>query len=469
VRAPSRLDSTVRRYELGLMKDKWIFACQQCGQTYSKWMGRCQECGAWNSVVEEKEARKTKGSSAPGAEGASKPLPVSQLATQEYRRYGTDLSEWDNVLGGGLVPGSVVLLGGEPGVGKSTLLLQVADQYAKAGKKILYVSGEESTSQIGLRSARLGVKGESLLVVSETILENVMTHVNEIKPDLLIIDSIQTIHSNELASQAGSVGQLRECANEIIHLAKNRSLATFLVGHVTKEGSIAGPKVLEHMVDVVLYFEGTNSQSFRMLRSIKNRFGSTNEVGVFEMVSHGMKQVSNPSELFLSERPQKTPGSVIVASLEGTRPLLVEIQALASSTSLAIPRRTAIGIDPNRVSLLCAILEKRGGFRLFDQDVYVNVAGGLRLNEPAADLGVLGALISSYEGKPADPSTVFFGEVGLGGEIRSVPRATERLREATRIGLTRAFVPAKVKKELAGMKDLEMIGLEHVQDLADKI
>ncbi len=452
------------------MKEKWTFACQQCGQTYSKWMGRCQECGAWNSVVEEKVTRAPKGGhSAVGAEGASKPLPVSQLATQEYRRYGTDFSEWDNVLGGGLVPGSVVLLGGEPGVGKSTLLLQVTDQYAKSGKKILYVSGEESTSQIGLRSARLGVKSEQLLVVSETVLEKVIEHVDALKPDLLVIDSIQTIHSGELQSQAGSVGQLRECANEIIHLAKGRSLATFLVGHVTKEGSIAGPKVLEHMVDVVLYFEGTNSQSFRLLRSIKNRFGSTNEVGVFEMVSYGMKQVSNPSELFLSERPEKIPGSVIVASLEGTRPLLVEIQALASSTSLAIPRRTAIGIDPNRVSLLCAILEKRGGFRLFDQDVYVNVAGGLRLNEPAADLGVIAALISSYEGKPADPSAVFFGEVGLGGEIRSVPRATERLKEAIRIGLKRAFVPSKVKKELGGLKGIEMVGLDHVQDLADKI
>lgn len=451
------------------MKEKWIYACQQCGQTYSKWMGRCQECQAWNSVVEEKETRKKPGASAPGAEGVTRPLPVSELATQEYRRYGTDLSEWDNVLGGGLVPGSVVLLGGEPGVGKSTLLLQAADQYAKTGKRILYVSGEESTSQIGLRAARLGVTATNLLVVSETVLEKTIAHVDELKPDLLIIDSIQTVHSAELASQAGSVGQLRECTNEIIHLAKGRGIATFLVGHVTKEGSIAGPKVLEHMVDVVLYFEGTNSQSFRLLRSIKNRFGSTNEVGVFEMVSNGMKQVSNPSELFLSERPQRTPGSVIVATLEGTRPLLVEIQALASTSPLAMPRRTAIGIDHNRVSLLCAILEKRGGFRLFDQDVYVNVAGGLRLNEPAADLGVVAALISSYEGKAADPSTAFFGEVGLGGEIRSVPRATERLKEVARIGLKRALVPGKVKKELSGLRGIELIGLDHVQDLADKM
>lgn len=451
------------------MKERWVFACQQCGQTYSKWMGRCQECGAWNSVVEEKEIKAKPGNrAAPGAEGASKPLPVSQLAAQEYRRYGTDLSEWDNVLGGGLVPGSVVLLGGEPGVGKSTLLLQAADQYAKSGKKVLYVSGEESTSQIGLRASRLGVSENRLLVVSETLLENVIAHVDTQKPDLLVLDSIQTIHSGELASQAGSVGQLRECTNEIISVAKGRNLATFLVGHVTKEGSIAGPKVLEHMVDVVLYFEGTSSQSFRLLRSIKNRFGSTNEVGVFDMVSAGMKQVTNPSELFLSERPHHIPGSVIVASLEGTRPMLVEVQALASSTANPMPRRTAIGIDPNRVSLLVAILEKRGGFRFFDQDVFVNVAGGLRLYEPAADLGVIGALISSYEGDPVDASSVYFGEVGLGGEIRSVPRATERLKEAMRIGFKRAYVPAKVKKELSATKGIELIGLEHIRDLLKK-
>jgi DNA repair protein RadA/Sms len=455
------------------MKAKTFFVCQQCGQKYSKWMGRCQECGAWNSVVEERatstanSARRDSGRDSEGP--PDQPQPISQIVAQSFPRYTSDLSELDNVLGGGLVPGSVVLLGGEPGVGKSTLLLQAADHYARSGKKVLYVSGEESTSQIALRSQRLGVESERLLVLSETALEPIRGHIEKLAPDLLILDSIQTIYSTELDSQPGSVGQLRECAFEIISLAKSRHMAAFLVGHVTKEGAIAGPKVLEHMVDVVLYFEGTSSQTFRLLRSIKNRFGSTNEIGVFEIVSKGIRPVTNPSELFLSERPTRIPGSVIVASVEGSRSILVEVQALASQTPLAMPRRTSIGLDPNRVSLLVAILEKRGGFRFFDQDVYINVAGGLRLTEPAVDLGVVAALISSYTGKIVEQSTVFFGEVGLGGEVRSVPKATERLREAARIGLKRAYVPLKVAKELEDYKSLELIPVDHVQELSDRL
>jgi len=459
---------------LSMAKDKSVFICQQCGQRYSKWMGRCQECGQWNGVVEERESRGSAGAGARRSQSLSAgtqgvPTPIADIVAQDFLRYPSGLSELDNVLGGGLVPGSVVLLGGEPGVGKSTLLLQAAEQYARSGKKVLYASGEESASQIALRSARLGASSPNLLVLSETALEPIRAHVEQLSPDLLILDSIQTIYSTELESQPGSVGQLRECTFEIINLAKGRHMATFLVGHVTKEGAIAGPKVLEHMVDVVLYFEGTSSQTFRLLRSIKNRFGATNELGVFEIRTKGLEEVSNPSELFLAERPSRIPGSVIVASVEGTRPILVEVQALASATSLAMPRRTAIGLDPNRVSLLVAILEKRGGFRLFDQDVYVNIAGGLRLNEPAVDLGVIAALISSYTGNAVDSGSVFFGEVGLGGEVRSVPKAAERLKEAARIGLKRAYVPVKVKSELSDYRAIELVSIEHVQELADRI
>lgn len=450
-----------------MAKEKFVFVCQQCGQRHSKWMGRCQDCGAWNSVVEERDLRSKADRASGRIVSSTQPQPISEIVTQDFPRYPSDLAELDNVLGGGLVPGSAVLLGGEPGVGKSTLLLQAADQYARSGKTVLYASGEESASQIALRSARLGVDTERLLVVCETVLETIQGHVEKLAPDLLIIDSVQTVHSNQLDSQPGSVGQLRECAYELINLAKRRNMATFLVGHVTKEGAIAGPKVLEHMVDVVLYFEGTSSQAFRLLRSIKNRFGATNEIGVFEIVSKGLKQVTNPSELFLSERPQLTPGSVIGASVEGTRPLLVEVQALASTTSLAMPRRTSIGLDPNRVSLLVAILEKRGGYRMFDQDVYVNIAGGLRINEPAIDLAFLAALISSYEGKPVAAGTVFFGEVGLGGEVRSVPKAAERLKEAAKIGLKRAFVPRKTAEELGEVSSIELVPIDHVQKLAD--
>lgn len=450
-----------------MAKEKFAFTCQQCGQRYSKWMGRCQECGEWNSVVEERVPTRTSGKPTASAATPESPRPISEIRSQDFPRLVSDLAELDNVLGGGLVPGSAILLGGEPGVGKSTLLLQVADHYARAGKTVLYASGEESASQIALRAARLKAHSPRLLVVAETSLEAIVGHVERLNPDLLIVDSIQTVASTLMDSQPGSVGQLRECAFELIQLAKQRNMACFLVGHVTKEGAIAGPKVLEHMVDVVLYFEGTSSQAFRLLRSIKNRFGATNEIGVFEIQSHGLRQVSNPSELFLSERPLQIAGSAIAASVEGTRPILVEVQALASHSSLTIPRRTSIGLDPNRVSLLVAILEKRGGFRFFDQDVYVNVAGGLRLNEPAVDLAVVSALISSYNNKPIDSGAVFFGEVGLGGEVRSVPRAMERLKEAAKIGLKRAYAPAKVVSEIGDNRPLEVIPIDHIQKLGD--
>lgn len=451
------------------MKEKWIFVCQQCGQKHSKWSGRCQGCGEWNSVVEEKDITSSGKAKRALTSVTSSPIPITEIMTENYPRLLTDLSEWDNVLGGGLVPGSVVLLGGEPGVGKSTILLQAAEQYTKNGKKVLYSSGEESVSQIGLRAQRLGVKSPDMLLVSETSLQRIFSHLEEIKPDLFVLDSVQTVYSEEIDSQPGSVGQLRECAFRIINYAKEKGIACFLVGHVTKEGAIAGPKILEHMVDVVLYFESTASQNLRLLRSIKNRFGSTNEIGVFEIATEGLKQVTNPSELFLSERPKLIPGSVITASLEGTRPLLIEVQALASTTSLSIPRRTSIGIDPNRVSLLVAILEKRAGFRFFDQDVYVNIAGGLRISEPAVDLAVTAALISSFTGRAVETQSVYFGEVGLGGEIRSVSQAAVRLKEAEKIGMKKAFVPARVAKELKKESGIEIVSVDHVQELVDKI
>jgi len=428
-------------------------------------MGRCQECGEWNSVAEEKQISKKASKRIVEREA---PKPISELAAVHLERQPSNIGEWDRVLGGGLVPASVVLLGGEPGIGKSTLLLQAVSQYAASGLKILYVSGEESASQIALRSKRLGVKESSLFVASETSMEVIQSEIAKLNPDIVVIDSVQTMHSSELESQPGTVGQLRECAHEMSTLAKAKGFSLFLVGHVTKDGNIAGPKLLEHMVDVVLYFEGASNGAFRLLRGIKNRFGSTNEVGVFEMSAHGIQEVSNPSQFFLAERPQAVAGSVIAAAIEGTRPLLVEVQALVSRSSLSIPRRTSIGLDPNRVALLVAILEKRAGYKLYDQDVYINVAGGIRLTEPATDLAVTAAIISSITNKPLQKDGVFFGEVGLGGEVRTVPQSTARLQEAQRIGFTQAFVPAKIEEPPAD-KNFDITRLSHVGELSDFI
>ncbi|MCB9253444.1 MAG: DNA repair protein RadA [Bdellovibrionaceae bacterium] len=455
------------------MKNKNFFSCQNCGKSYSKWVGRCLDCGAWNSLVEErahnprKQSSKSKSAVGPEKGTSMPPVPISQITSEVVARVQSGIAELDIVLGGGLVPGSVILVGGEPGIGKSTLLLQAAGRYAHAGYRVLYVTGEESTSQIALRAKRLNIAEENLLVLSATCLEEIFEQLGKVPTDILILDSIQTVYSSELESQPGSVGQLRECSNEIITWAKAANAATFLVGHVTKEGAIAGPKILEHMVDVVLYFDGNTVHSFRLLRSIKNRFGSTNEIGVFEMRGDGMREVTNPSDLFLSERATAIPGSAIVASMEGTRPILVEVQALVSYSTLAIPRRTAIGMDPNRLSLLTAILEKRGGYRLGDQDVYVNIAGGLRLTEPAIDLGILAATISSFSGKSIEAETLFFGEVGLGGEVRMVPRAEDRLKEASRVGFKRAFVPERMVKDLKGDSPLELVAIKTIGQLSD--
>jgi len=450
------------------MKNTTQFFCQGCGQSFPKWQGRCTDCGAWNSLVEEKVAKGSKRGTPRIINDADAPRPITEISAEDFPRVKSELKELDNVLGGGLVPGSVILLGGEPGIGKSTLLLQLSEQYARHGHTVLYVTGEESTSQIALRSVRVGVESSKLLVLSATDLETIHKHVEAIKPRVLILDSIQTTFSSEIESQPGSVGQLRECTFRVVNWCKASNMAAFLVGHVTKEGTIAGPKLLEHMVDAVLYFESTPSQSLRLLRSIKNRFGSTHEIGLFEMTGRGMSEVTNPSQLFLSERPEKASGSAVVATLEGSRSILIEIQALVSQSALPMPRRTTIGLDPNRVALLIAILEKRAGFRLFDQDIFVNVAGGIRATETACDLAVAAALISSFRGIPVDPKTLFLGEIGLGGEIRSVPRATDRLKEAARIGFERAILPLRITKELDS-SPLELLPIENIQELSDKI
>lgn len=436
--------------------------CQQCGHQHSKWMGRCGSCGEWNSVVEEKASSSTESSLR--LESGAAPTPLGAVDAKISERRITDLSEFDTVLGGGVVLGSTILIGGEPGIGKSTLLLQVAEQYAKNNHKVLYVTGEESLSQIALRSQRLGIREKSILAVSETNLSLILDHLEKLKPQILILDSVQTVYSPELDSQAGTVGQLRECAFRIIEVTKKQNMSSFLVGHVTKEGALAGPKVLEHMVDAVLYFEGSHSHAFRILRPMKNRFGSTGELAIFQMTGTGMIQVTNPSELFLSEKPQRTAGTAITAIMEGTRPILVEVQTMVSRTQLPMPRRTSIGIDSNRLSLLVAILEKRGGLRFFDQDIYVNVVGGLKLTEPAADLAVIAALTSSLSGEVAPTDSVYFGEVGLGGEVRKVPRVSERLREASRIGFKKAYLPRGAQFEM-GKSSLKVIEVEHIEEL----
>ncbi|MGH7834528.1 MAG: DNA repair protein RadA, partial [Candidatus Binatia bacterium] len=411
-----------------MAKPKIIFACQSCGFQSTKWLGKCPDCNQWNTLVEEKidATPHPRHELISGSKDA--PLPISAIHTAEEGRALSGISEFDRVLGGGVVPGSVILIGGDPGIGKSTLLLQVFDSLSGNGLPCLYVSGEESPRQIKLRAERLGVEAPNLLLVSETSLERIIEIVKKIKPAVLVIDSVQTIYSAALPSAPGSIGQVRESTGAIIALAKKSGISTFLIGHVTKDGSIAGPRTLEHMVDTVLYFEGDRGHNFRILRAVKNRFGSTNEIGVFEMKEGGLREVSNPSELFLSERPLQASGSAVICSMEGTRPILVELQALVSSSFLAVPRRTTIGVDHNRVALLVAVLEKKMGAKLFNQDIFVNVAGGVQVEEPAVDLGIIAAIASSYEEKPLDSKTVIFGEVGLAGEVRGIAQAEARVK-----------------------------------------
>ncbi|XCS11398.1 DNA repair protein RadA [Aeribacillus pallidus] len=450
-----------------MSKIKSKFICQSCGYESPKWMGKCPGCGAWNSMVEE--VIKPKGKhriafSHSESSTVSKPSPIHQIQAAQEPRMLTGLHEFNRVLGGGIVKGSLVLIGGDPGIGKSTLLLQVSSQLAERGNDVLYISGEESLKQTKLRSDRLGVKGERLFVLSETDLEIIIQSIMETEPAFVIIDSIQTIYNSEIASAPGSVSQVRECTAELMRLAKTKGIPIFIVGHVTKDGTIAGPRILEHMVDTVLYFEGDRHHTYRILRAVKNRFGSTNEIGIFEMKEAGLKEVLNPSEVFLEERAKGASGSTVVASMEGTRPVLVEIQALITPTSFGNPRRMANGIDHNRVSLLMAVLEKRVGLLLQNQDAYLKVAGGVKLDEPSIDLAICISIASSFKDVPTNIYDVFVGEVGLTGEIRRVSRIEQRVQEAAKLGFKRIFLP---KANLGGWKwpeDIEIVGVQNISE-----
>jgi len=447
-----------------MVKKRTQYVCQSCGATSLRWSGQCKQCEEWNTLVETVvEQRKTP---APGQAWTplSEPQSLPEIQADQFQRLSVDNEELARVLGGGIVPGSVVLIGGDPGIGKSTLLLQASAQLSDQAGPILYVSGEESVHQIKMRADRLGLEQPGLYVVSEVDLDQIIVHVEQIRPQLVVVDSIQAISSQELESSAGSVSQVKACATALLRLAKINGIPIFLVGHVTKAGSIAGPRVLEHIVDAVLYLEGDRFHTYRLLRGVKNRFGSTNEVGVFEMTEMGMVEVSNPSEAFLAERLPDTAGSSIAVTMEGTRPLLVEIQALASTTSFGLPRRTANGIDFNRLLLLVAVLSKRVGLRLFDQDVFVNVVGGLRINEPAADLALALAIASSFQNAPLPADLAAIGEVGLSGELRTVGHLSRRLNEAAKLGFDRCIIPATHRKPAGVPAGMEILPARSLAD-----
>ena len=448
------------------MKTKTLYTCQKCGYQSPKWLGKCPDCGAWNSLAEEIVGP---GGTKTADGGSTLPVSINRVGGESENRHSCGIAELDRVLGGGLVGGSLVLVGGDPGIGKSTLLLQAADHLARSVGSVLYVSGEESPQQIRMRGTRMKVNAPELLILAETMLEKILTQVHRIKPGVLVVDSIQTVFTSALESAPGSVSQVREVAGRLMMLAKGSGIPVFIVGHVTKDGSIAGPRVLEHMVDTVLYFEGDAGHPFRILRAVKNRFGSTNEIGVFEMKEGGLSEVQNPSELFLAERPLGVSGSVVVATLEGSRPLLVELQALVTTSSFGVPRRTTIGVDHNRLALLVAVLEKKVGLSLAGQDIFLNVAGGVRLNEPAADLGMVVAVASSHLDKTVEPKTILLGEVGLAGEVRGITQPELRAREAAKLGFSRCLMPAGNIKQVKGIKGLELVGVKSVEETMEKL
>ncbi|MDI6889951.1 MAG: DNA repair protein RadA [Thermodesulfovibrionales bacterium] len=449
-------------------KIKTFYQCQSCGYTSPKWLGRCPDCGTWNSLVEERKEAVTRQSSFLTHLGKSEPQSLSSITGGYGQRTSTGMKELDRVLGSGVVTGSVILVGGDPGIGKSTLLLQALSGLSRYGR-VLYVSGEESPEQIKIRAERLSINSNEIILLSETSLEGIINTASKLSPKIIVVDSIQTVYTEELVSAPGSVSQVRECAAKLMIFAKRSDIPVFLVGHVTKEGTIAGPRVLEHIVDTVLYFEGDRGHSYRILRTVKNRFGSTNEIGVFEMSDSGLIEVENPSELFLLERPLNVSGSTVVASLEGTRPLMVEIQSLVSQTNFGMPRRTTIGVDFNRVNLLVAVLEKRAGLHLGGMDIFVNVVGGLRIIEPAVDLGIIATIASSLKNIPIDPKTFVFGEAGLSGEIRAVTQAEARIKEASKIGFKRAVMPLGNSEKIKNNPGLEIIGVKDVEDCLEAV
>jgi DNA repair protein RadA/Sms len=437
---------------------KTLHVCQSCGFGSPKWLGRCPGCGEWNSLVEEAAGRPSAG--LPGASAVLYP----QIAHENFVRIRTGDKEFDRVLGGGVVPGSLVLIGGEPGVGKSTLLLQMAENLSRQGLSVLYAAGEESAQQIKMRGERLEIEGKNLLLCNETCLEKVLDEARRLKPGALVIDSIQTMQTERIESIAGSIGQIRECAGLLLSYAKTIHTPVFLIGHITKDGALAGPKTLEHVVDVVLYFEGEKHQNHRIVRAVKNRFGPANELGIFQMSGKGLVSVDSPSRLFLSERAESSPGSVVLCAVEGSRPVLVELQALVTPTNYGTGRRTANGVDANRVALLLAMLEKRMGLHLMTCDVYVNVAGGLELCEPAVDLAIVSAIVSSFRNRPVDSETVVFGEVGLAGEVRAVTQPLVRAREAATMGFKRVILPKSHLPVTDPPTGLTMLGVSSVQE-----
>ena len=449
-----------------MAKVKTVFFCKECGYETSKWLGQCPGCRQWNTLIEEKVSTGAKKGKSRDVSQVQKVTSLFEVTMEEEDRISTGIDEMDRVLGGGIVRGSLTLLGGDPGIGKSTLLLQVCRNLANDGRKVLYISGEESLKQVRMRAERLSGFKKEVFLLCETDILTQADRIRETAPDMVVIDSVQTMFSPEISSAAGSVSQVREVTSVLMQIAKTEGIAVFLVGHVTKEGVVAGPRTLEHMVDTVLFFEGEQNAVYRILRGVKNRFGSTNEMGVFEMKESGLSEVPDPSRIMLDGRPVDAPGSVVVCSMEGTRPLLLEVQALVSPTSFNIPRRTAVGIDFNRVNLLLAVLEKRAGLRLSSHDAYVNLAGGMKLGEPAMDLGIVCAVISSSQNKPVDPRTVIFGEVGLAGEVRGVSHVQQRLYEAIKMGFRRAILP---KTNLEGLSPetgdmITLLGVSNIKE-----
>ena len=456
------------RRRIIIAKKKTTFVCQNCEYHSPKYLGRCPNCGAWSSFVEEVEAAEVKHARVSLTGEKTRPMKLAEVTSIDVNRTKTEMDEFNRVLGGGVVPGSLVLIGGDPGIGKSTLLLQVSTQLSHQGT-VLYVSGEESAEQIKLRAERLGDIDSEFYLYAETNMQNIRTEIEKIKPDFLIIDSIQTVMSPEISSVQGSVSQVREVTAELMQLAKTNNIATFIVGHMTKEGTLAGPRTLEHMVDTVLYFEGERQHTFRILRAVKNRFGSTNEIGIFEMQSGGLVEVVNPSEVFLEERLDGATGSSIVVTMEGTRPILAEVQALVTPTMFGNAKRTTTGLDFNRASLIMAVLEKRAGLLLQNQDAYLKSAGGVKLDEPAIDLAVAVAIASSYKDLPTNPQECFIGEIGLTGEIRRVNRIEQRINEAAKLGFTKVYAP---KNSLNGLKvpdNIQVIGVTTIREVLKKV
>lgn len=448
---------------------KIVYFCQNCGHEESKWLGQCPGCMEWNTFVEEKVTPMSSASVSVGKSSQELEIvSLSEIKTDEQARVETGMKELDRVLGGGIVPGSLILVGGDPGIGKSTLLLQVCQKLSNE-KNVLYISGEESLAQIKLRANRMGEFKEKLKLLCETNLNLIRNVIEKQRPEMVIIDSIQTMYSEDVSSTPGSVSQVREATNVLMQLAKGLGITIFIVGHVTKEGTVAGPRVLEHMVDTVLYFEGDRHASYRILRGVKNRFGSTNEIGVFEMRQNGLVEVENPSEYMLSGKPEHASGSVVACSMEGTRPLLIEIQALVCQSNFGMPRRTATGTDYNRVNLLMAVLEKRIGLHLGNCDAYVNIAGGIRMNEPAIDLAIVLAIISSYKNRPVDAKTIVFGEVGLSGEVRAVSMPEQRVAEAKKLGFETCIIPEVSKEMVKGIQGIKIIGVKNVSDAMNLI